>query len=90
MRHYTLRSSFGEYSAGTEVEIIGEAEDQESKLYVVHVSGTSFDDSFDVPVDLVTERRIRTETITVPTRKERRIGAVRKQDPATGGSTQVL
>jgi len=86
MRHYTLRSSFGEFSAGTEVDILGEAHDQESELYVVHVIGTDFEDSFDIPKDLVTARRMRTETIDTPTRKERRIGAIRKQDTTAGGS----
>jgi hypothetical protein len=76
LNKYIINGTFGEYSAGTEVEIL---DVPDSEHYVVHPTLGEVDTHFDIPQRLVTKRRNRTDEIPSQTRKERRIGKPRKQ-----------
>jgi hypothetical protein len=89
MVKYRLNNSYGEYSSGTEVEIIyGDPDYHHSKeVTIAPLCGDPSDDFFDVPITLLTKCRSRTDLIPALTRRERRRGIERKPD-AGGSSTQ--
>jgi hypothetical protein len=73
---YTLNTSVEEWSAGTEVDVLGGFTDPEGEFLTVHPLCADLEDSFDVHIDKVTVRRNRTDDVHGPNRKERR-----KDDP---------
>lgn len=80
MNKYIINRGFGEYSSGTEVYILDEGSSpEEGSYYTVQPVNAELDSAFDIPQELITRKRNRTDDIPNPTRKVRRIGKPRKQ-----------
>lgn len=72
MRRYVLNTSFGAYSAGTEVDIRSATGWGKKDVVGIHPVNSHPSVVIDVPATCLTLRRDRTDLIAKPTREERR------------------
>jgi len=74
MDTYILRGTYGEWSGGTQVDIIHAHNGaDEAIVFPVCMTNVDLEASFLVPWDMLVKRRNRTTFVPVETRKERRL-----------------
>lgn len=74
MDKYFLNASYGEWSSGTEVDILEAQPIGLDGEVTVSPVNSPVDTYFDVPIDLLTRRRNHTDIYDAPLRSQRRKG----------------